>query len=184
MLGSPASLTTSTRHLLLCFARAVQYDPDYEPTREDIEDYADVIGLDLQQDPDLEWIAREGLCECPALPGCSSLPLPSLPPVGLSFSLGQPTHPLIVGLLFSSSRRLLRCWQPVALVGRVSSATCVSHEKVSQVGPSHPPVGLPLPRRWQPVTLASRVQREQICGQPCGMSALRPTVRPALWSSL
>lgn len=41
----------------------VQYDPDYEPTREDIEDYAEVIGLNLELDPDLEWIAREGLCE-------------------------------------------------------------------------------------------------------------------------
>jgi centrosomal protein CEP164 len=40
-----------------------QFDPDYEPTREDVEDYAEVIGLDLNADPDLEWIAREGLCK-------------------------------------------------------------------------------------------------------------------------
>lgn len=33
------------------------------PTREQLEDYAELIGLDLDADPDLEWIARQGLRE-------------------------------------------------------------------------------------------------------------------------
>eukprot|EP00039_Didymoeca_costata_P008127 m.108414 g.108414 ORF g.108414 m.108414 type:complete len:314 (+) comp13961_c0_seq1:348-1289(+) len=38
-----------------------EYDPNYEPTREDLESYADILGMKLPEDEDLLWIAREGL---------------------------------------------------------------------------------------------------------------------------
>jgi len=34
---------------------------DYEPSQEDIVEYADWLGMDLKEDTDLLWIAREGL---------------------------------------------------------------------------------------------------------------------------
>ncbi|XP_065840709.1 centrosomal protein of 164 kDa-like isoform X2 [Oscarella lobularis] len=38
-----------------------EYDTSYEPNSGDINDYCDVIGLNLEEDPDLVWIAKEGL---------------------------------------------------------------------------------------------------------------------------
>ncbi len=37
------------------------FDENYEPTNEEIEDYANYIGMRLPQDKHLLWIAREGL---------------------------------------------------------------------------------------------------------------------------
>lgn len=36
-------------------------DPEYEPTRKEIDEYAEWLGMDLQKDQDLFWIARTGL---------------------------------------------------------------------------------------------------------------------------
>lgn len=36
-------------------------DPDYEPSSEEIADYAQWLGLDLEAEKDLVWICREGL---------------------------------------------------------------------------------------------------------------------------
>ncbi len=38
-----------------------EYDPDYEPSSEEILEYAQFLGMDLDRDQDLFWIAREGL---------------------------------------------------------------------------------------------------------------------------
>eukprot|EP00912_Choanoflagellata_sp_UC4_P000021 UC4_evm4s13 len=38
-----------------------EYDPNYEPTQEDIEEFAKVIGMDLDEDKEFFWIAREAL---------------------------------------------------------------------------------------------------------------------------
>ena len=40
-----------------------EYDPDYVPTQEEIDEYAEFIGMDLQneRDKELMWIAEEGL---------------------------------------------------------------------------------------------------------------------------
>eukprot|EP00931_Biecheleriopsis_adriatica_P074543 TRINITY_DN48582_c0_g1_i1.p1 TRINITY_DN48582_c0_g1~~TRINITY_DN48582_c0_g1_i1.p1 ORF type:complete len:306 (-),score=64.87 TRINITY_DN48582_c0_g1_i1:87-1004(-) len=41
-------------------------DPDYEPAQEELEEYAAWLGMDLEADRDLFWIARAGLKEtCP-----------------------------------------------------------------------------------------------------------------------
>ena len=37
-------------------------DADYEPTEEEVAEYADWLGMDVLKDTDLFWIAREGLC--------------------------------------------------------------------------------------------------------------------------
>ncbi|KAL7751732.1 hypothetical protein RI367_002731 [Sorochytrium milnesiophthora] len=37
------------------------YDPDYEPTEEEIQEYAEFLGLDVENESALLWIAREGL---------------------------------------------------------------------------------------------------------------------------
>jgi len=36
-------------------------DPNYEPEQEEIEEYAEWLGMDLQEDKNLLWIAREGI---------------------------------------------------------------------------------------------------------------------------
>ena len=36
-------------------------DPDYEPTPEEIQEYAEWLGMKSPEDDDLRWIAREGL---------------------------------------------------------------------------------------------------------------------------
>merc|ERR1711972_1051167 len=36
-------------------------DPDYDPTEKEIEEYAEWLGMDLDKDEDLFWIARRGL---------------------------------------------------------------------------------------------------------------------------
>lgn len=38
-----------------------ELDPSYEPTEDDVLEYAKWLGLDLEEDADLLWIAREGL---------------------------------------------------------------------------------------------------------------------------
>jgi hypothetical protein len=38
-----------------------EIDPNYEPTNEEIEEYATWLGMDLQNDNELFWIAKEGL---------------------------------------------------------------------------------------------------------------------------
>uniref|UniRef100_A0A0G4I1P3 WW domain-containing protein n=1 Tax=Chromera velia CCMP2878 TaxID=1169474 RepID=A0A0G4I1P3_9ALVE len=38
-----------------------ELDEDYEPTEEEIKEYAEWLGMDLEKDEDLFWIAREGL---------------------------------------------------------------------------------------------------------------------------
>lgn len=38
-----------------------EYDPHYEPTAEEIQEYATFLDMDLSKDEDLLWIAREGL---------------------------------------------------------------------------------------------------------------------------
>eukprot|EP00158_Paraphelidium_tribonemae_P008124 Partr_v1_DN28479_c1_g1_i3_m41431 putative Centrosomal protein 164kDa len=38
-----------------------EIDPQYEPTQEEILEYADFIGLDPASEPHLLWIAKEGL---------------------------------------------------------------------------------------------------------------------------
>eukprot|EP00794_Sanderia_malayensis_P011078 gene11078-12246_t len=38
-----------------------EYDENYDPTEQEILDYADVIGLDPVKDKDLLWIARQGI---------------------------------------------------------------------------------------------------------------------------
>ena len=37
------------------------FDPSYEPTQDEIVEYAEFLGMHLQDDNDLMWIAREGL---------------------------------------------------------------------------------------------------------------------------
>jgi hypothetical protein len=37
------------------------FDPTYEPTQDEIVEYAEFLGMNLTEDPDLIWIAREGL---------------------------------------------------------------------------------------------------------------------------
>ena len=47
-----------------------EIDPNYEPTAEETEEYARWLGMDLDTDRDLIWIAREGLKVRPlAVPG-------------------------------------------------------------------------------------------------------------------
>ena len=38
-----------------------KYDPNYEPSQREIREYAKFLGMDLERDLDLLWIAREGL---------------------------------------------------------------------------------------------------------------------------
>lgn len=44
-----------------------EMDPNYQPTDEEISEYAEYLGMDLKQDKDLFWIAVKGLKE--PLPG-------------------------------------------------------------------------------------------------------------------
>ncbi|ORZ40410.1 hypothetical protein BCR44DRAFT_1386408 [Catenaria anguillulae PL171] len=37
------------------------FDPNYEPTQKEIDEYAEFLGMNLEEDADLLWIAREGL---------------------------------------------------------------------------------------------------------------------------
>ena len=36
-------------------------DPNYEPSAKEVNEYAQFLGMDLEKDADLLWIAREGL---------------------------------------------------------------------------------------------------------------------------
>ena len=36
-------------------------DPEYVPTEKDIEEYAAFLGLDMEAEPELAWIANKGL---------------------------------------------------------------------------------------------------------------------------
>jgi hypothetical protein len=38
-----------------------EFDPNYEPTEDEIIEYAQFLQMDLHEDQDLFWIAREGL---------------------------------------------------------------------------------------------------------------------------
>ena len=38
-----------------------EIDPNYVPSQDEIDEYAKWLGMDLVQDKDLQWIAREGL---------------------------------------------------------------------------------------------------------------------------
>jgi len=38
-----------------------EIDPDYEPTENEVVEYAKWLGMDMEEDKDLVWIAREGL---------------------------------------------------------------------------------------------------------------------------
>ena len=38
-----------------------RYDPNYEPTKEEVDEYAVWLGMDLVQDINLRWIATQGL---------------------------------------------------------------------------------------------------------------------------
>ena len=38
-----------------------EIDPNYEPTPEEVEEYARWLGMDPVHDRDLLWVAREGL---------------------------------------------------------------------------------------------------------------------------
>ena len=38
-----------------------ELDEEYDPTQEEIEEYAKYLGMDMQQDRDLFYIAKEGL---------------------------------------------------------------------------------------------------------------------------
>lgn len=50
-----------------------EVDPDYEPNQKEIQDYANWLGMDVDEDSELMWIAREGLkvsrCHRPGNPG-------------------------------------------------------------------------------------------------------------------
>eukprot|EP00466_Bigelowiella_natans_P007299 jgi/Bigna1/89033/estExt_fgenesh1_pg.C_420129 len=45
-----------------------QYDPNYEPTIDEIKDYSEFLGMDVTEDKELLWIAKEGL-KAPLPPG-------------------------------------------------------------------------------------------------------------------
>ena len=38
-----------------------EIDPNYEPSEKEVIEYAKWLGMDLEEDRDLMWIAREGL---------------------------------------------------------------------------------------------------------------------------
>nr|KAG5688989.1 hypothetical protein BaRGS_005533 [Batillaria attramentaria] len=38
------------------------YDENYVPTEEEIYEYAQSVGIDPEKEPDLLWVAREGIC--------------------------------------------------------------------------------------------------------------------------
>eukprot|EP00937_MAST-01D_sp_MAST-1D-sp2_P004611 g4611.t1 len=38
-----------------------EIDPDYAPTEDEVMEYAKWLGMDLEKDLDLFWIAKEGL---------------------------------------------------------------------------------------------------------------------------
>lgn len=38
-----------------------EIDPNYEPTEREVLEYATWLGMDLENEQDLFWIAREGL---------------------------------------------------------------------------------------------------------------------------
>ena len=38
-----------------------EIDPNYEPTEEEILEYAKWLGMDLENDKDLFWVAKQGL---------------------------------------------------------------------------------------------------------------------------
>jgi len=38
-----------------------ELDDDYNPTAEEVEEYARFLGMDISEDPDLFYIAKEGL---------------------------------------------------------------------------------------------------------------------------
>lgn len=38
-----------------------EIDPNYEPTQEEVVEYAKWLGMDLEADKDILWIAKEGL---------------------------------------------------------------------------------------------------------------------------
>merc|ERR1712224_368564 len=40
-----------------------EIDENYEPSQKDIEEYAEWLGMNLEEDRDLFWIARQGLKE-------------------------------------------------------------------------------------------------------------------------
>lgn len=44
-----------------CIVLQEEIDPNYEPTEQEIIEYAKWVGMDLEAEKDLFWIAREGL---------------------------------------------------------------------------------------------------------------------------
>jgi hypothetical protein len=55
-----------------------EVDPDYEPSQEEVVEYARWLGMDPDADADLLYIAREGVCVCRCSP-----PLPPPPVVAM-----------------------------------------------------------------------------------------------------
>lgn len=58
-----------------------EIDPNYQPTSDEIAEYAKWLGIDLVEDADLLWIAREGLKVRPPLArtAATALPAPTAP---------------------------------------------------------------------------------------------------------
>lgn len=56
--NGPSTLDTSDNSQVIL---EEDYDPNWQPSEEEIVEYAEFLGMDLEQDADLVWIAKEGL---------------------------------------------------------------------------------------------------------------------------
>ena len=74
------------------------WDPDYVPSQADIDQYAQLLGMDLVADKELLWIARDGL-KAPLPPGWKPCYTP-----------GEPTNMYYFNFNTSTVRSLLVCF--------------------------------------------------------------------------
>lgn len=78
--SGPGALDTSDNSQVIL---EEDYDPNWQPTQEEVVEYAEFLGMDIEADADLLWIAKEGLkaplpsewkpCKTPQDEICSSL---------------------------------------------------------------------------------------------------------------
>ena len=69
---------SASKRLHTCERRTQELDPNYEPSEAEVEEYAKWLGMQLPEDADLLYIAREGesIGACRPRAGVSSLARP------------------------------------------------------------------------------------------------------------
>ena len=112
-----------------------EIDPNYEPTAEETEEYARWLGMDLDTDRDLIWIAREGL-------KVGSLAGPASTRAWCAHSVGL----VLATVLVWGGRGWRGCVQPTwRAVIDSNRSPCVLHVHVAAFS-----LQAPLPENWKP----------------------------------